>query len=271
MFGYLIASAPGLTPEELDKYKACYCGLCRCLKERHGELSRLTLNYDMSFLILLLDSLYDFEKEEDSKRCIAHPTEKRKYEISEATRYAADMLIVLSYFKCLDDWKDESALTGIAAAKFFEKKARSLKEVYPRQYASIEQGLFELECIEKENSDNADAACASFGHIMGEIFVYKQDRWEDNLYALGNALGRFIYLVDAAVDLKSDTIKGSYNPFRKYYGLDNYNRFKDILKMFLADAVYEFEKLPLIDNTGIMKNILCTGLWAKFEEKYGSL
>ena len=54
MFGYLAADPARLSPEELARYKACYCGLCRCLQERHGTLSRLTLNYDMTFLVLLL-------------------------------------------------------------------------------------------------------------------------------------------------------------------------------------------------------------------------
>ena len=54
MFGYVIANPDSLSPEELARYKSCYCGLCRTLKERHGSLSRLTLTYDMTFLVLLL-------------------------------------------------------------------------------------------------------------------------------------------------------------------------------------------------------------------------
>ena len=59
MFGTLIASASSLSEEEMKRYKACYCGLCRSLKQRYGQFSRLTLNYDMTFLILLLQSLYE--------------------------------------------------------------------------------------------------------------------------------------------------------------------------------------------------------------------
>ena len=272
MFGYLIASASTLTEDEIKRYKATYCGLCRCIGENHGEMSRLTLNYDMTFLVLLLESLYDCEEECGAKRCLAHPREKREYWQSEITRYAADMQIILSYFKLLDDWKDDKSLGALTASKMLEREALSLKEKYPRQYMAVENGIGRLAQLETSNSEDADSAAASFGAIMGELFVYKDDRWQKYLYNMGDALGRFIYLVDAAVDLDKDKRKGDYNPFMKYYGRpDNAESFKIILKLFLADAVNCFEKLPLIDDVGIMKNILCSGLWAKFEEKYGSI
>lgn len=36
MFGYVIANLEGLTQAQKDRYKGCYCGLCRVLKQRHG-------------------------------------------------------------------------------------------------------------------------------------------------------------------------------------------------------------------------------------------
>ena len=96
MFGYLIASVSQLQDEEIRRYKACYCGLCRSLKQRHGQLSRLTLNYDMTFLILLLQSLYELPETTGSETCIAHPREKRDWWRSEITDYAADMNVALS-------------------------------------------------------------------------------------------------------------------------------------------------------------------------------
>ena len=57
MFGYVIANLEGLTQAQKDRYKGCYCGLCRVLKQRHGFSGRLTLTYDMTFLVLLLSCL----------------------------------------------------------------------------------------------------------------------------------------------------------------------------------------------------------------------
>ena len=58
MFGYVIANKDIMTEEQEARYRACYCGLCRALQRRHGSLARLTLTYDMTFLILLLNSMY---------------------------------------------------------------------------------------------------------------------------------------------------------------------------------------------------------------------
>ena len=271
MFGYLIASPSGLTEEELARYRACYCGLCRTLKERHGSLSRLTLNYDMTFLVLLLQSLYEDEERSGSARCPAHPRKSRDWWAGRATEYAADMNVALSYLKCMDNWRDEDSFFALAEAKALKKTFEKIKAEYPAQCAAMEQSIFELTALENAGIEDPDGAAATFGHLMGAVFCMRGDRWSDTLYAMGDAMGRFIYLLDAMVDLDADTRNGRYNPFRRYYGLENAPMFKDILKTFLADAVIEFEKLPLVQDVSLMKNILCSGLWSRFEEKYGPI
>ena len=39
---------------EFDLYRATYCGLCRCLRRRCGLLAPMFLNFDFTFLTLLL-------------------------------------------------------------------------------------------------------------------------------------------------------------------------------------------------------------------------
>ncbi len=268
MFGYLLAAVSSLTEEQVSRYKASYCGLCRSLKARHGQLSRLTLNYDMTFLILLLESLYEPEEFSGSDICIAHPRKKRDWWRSEITDYAADMNVALAYLNRLDDWKDDTSLAALAEAGTLKSAYRKVTEQYPRQCAAMKQSLMELSYLERNNIEDADAAAATFGHLLGSVFVYREDRWQDTLYRLGDSLGRFIYLLDAMVDLPKDAYKNSYNPFRKYYGLENEDRFRDILKIFLSDAVVQFDVLPLVQDVGLMKNILCCGLWTVFEEKF---
>ncbi len=268
MVGYLIASASSLTEEERIRYKATYCGLCRTLKDRHGQISRLTLNYDMTFLILLLQSLYEPEEKSGVETCIAHPREKREWWRSEISDYAADMNVALAYLNRLDDWRDDGSVLALAESGILKKAYQETAEKYPRQCAAMEQSIMELSYLEKNGIEDPDAAAATFGHLLGSVFVWREDRWQEPLYRLGDSLGRFIYLLDAAVDLEKDAYKDSYNPFRKYYGLDNEERFRDILKIFLADAVIQFDFLPLVKDVGLMKNILCSGLWTVFDEKF---
>lgn len=268
MFGYLAAQPGALTQEELARYKSAYCGLCRSLKLRHGELSRLTLNYDLTFLALLLGSLYEPEERTGEQRCIAHPREKHAYTVTEMTDYAADMNVMLAYLKCMDNWRDDASLVSLAEAAALKKAYGALAERYPRQHEAMTASLTALAALEQAHDENADAAAATFGALMAEVLVYREDRWSDTMRRMGGALGRFVYIMDAAMDLDSDTLHNSYNPFRRYYGLDNTQRFRDILRMLLSECVFYFDKLPLVQDAGILKNILCFGLWQQFDAKF---
>lgn len=268
MFGYLAAQADKLTEEQFARYRSCYCGLCKALKDRHGQLSRLTLNYDLTFALLLLNSLYEPEERSGELRCAAHPRTPHAWWQSEMTDYAADVNVMLAYLKCMDNWNDDANLVSLTQAAALKRAYIELAEKYPRQHAAMSNSITALSALEKAHDESPDRAAATFGEFMAELFVYKEDRWSDTLRAMGRALGRFVYIMDAAMDLDADTLHNSYNPFRRYYGLDNEQRFRDILKMLLAECVYYFDKLPLVLDADIMKNILCFGTWQQFEAKF---
>ncbi len=270
MFGYLTAATGVLEADALGRYKAVYCGLCRSLERCFGQVARLTLNYDMSFLVLLLSSLYEPEEESGNARCARHPIEAQHYVMSEVSDYAAHMNIAMAYLKCLDDWKDDRRLSALAEAKTLRAGYDRVRERYPRQCAAIEAALADLSALEDAGREDPDAAAACFGAMMREIFVWKEDRWADALRRMADALGRFLYLLDAAMDLDDDVRHGSYNPFRSLAGeADNAGRFRDILRMQLGECIYWYDKLPLVEDSGLMQNILCIGLWHAFQQKYG--
>ena len=268
MFGYLTASVQQLTEEQALRYKAFYCGVCMSLKRRHGQLSRLTLNYDLSFLVLLLSSLYEPEESVEESCCVVHPFKKQPKRFNEMSDYAADMNLMLAYLKCMDNWQDDGSILSLTEAAALKKSYQQLTALYPRQHQAMHSSLAALHAMEKERIEDPDAAASCFGALMAEILVYREDRWSGTLRAMGMALGRFIYIMDAVMDLNADTRKNSYNPFRRYYGLDNECRFRDILKMLLAECVYHFDKLPLVQDADILKNILCLGLWQQFDASF---
>lgn len=269
MFGYLIADRGNLTKVEDERYRAAYCGLCKRLRSRWGQLSGLTLNYDQCFLILLLQSLYEDKETCGESSCIAHPRKKQCWWTSRFTDYAADMNIALSFLKLRDDWNDDGNVAALAASHALKSAYEKISLSYPRQCNAMECSIKMLQQIEKENRDDPDAAAETFATMMAEVFVYSEDRWNDTLRKFGAALGRSLYIMDACMDLESDSIHNSYNPFRKYYGLpDNGQRFQDILKMLLGEVLYYFDRLPLVLDAGILKNILCYGLWTQYDKKY---
>ena len=269
MFGYLVADTGALTEEQFARYRACYCGLCRSIRERHGQQAGLSLTYDMAFLVLLLSSLYEPEEREGEGTCMPHPVKARDYWQNEITAYAADLNTALAYLKCLDDWEDDGNLGALAEAKLLEKSFRETEANWPRQCEAIRRSLDALHALEKDRIEDADAAAASFGELMAELMVWREDRWAQDLRALGHSLGRFLYVMDACMDLDADTRRNRYNPFRRFYGLpDNEQRFRDILEMILGECLYAFDRLPLVQDVPLLKNILCAGLWQQFDQKY---
>lgn len=269
MFGCLSVSNEYLTEEMLLRYKACYCGLCRSLRSRHGELTGFCLSYDMTFLVLLLSALYEPEETKGEDICLVHPRAAQPWINNEFVDYAADMNVILSYLKCMDDWRDDGNLISVTAAAALRREYKALSKVYPEFFALAEESVSEISALEKSNEDNPDAVAAPFGRLMGEMFAFKKDRWSPSLRAIGENLGRFIYLSDACVDLNADVFRNRYNPFRQRYGLDNEELFRNILKLYLADCVYIFDTLPIVDDADLIKNILCVGVWNQFNKKYG--
>ena len=270
MFGYLTADRAHLTPEEDARYHAAYCGLCRRLRARYGFLAGMTLNYDQCFLILLLQSLYEERETAGSSVCAAHPREKQNWWQCRYTDYAADMNILLSYHKLMDNWEDDGSLLSLSAAKGLRRASEELEKLYPRQAETMRRSLQALRGLEQENREDPDGAAGTFAEIMAEVFVVHDDRWADTLRGFGAALGRSLYIMDAAMDLDSDAKTNSFNPFRRWYGLNgNDERFRSILRMLLGEAMFYFDRLPLVTDAGILKNILCEGLWSAFDKKYG--
>lgn len=265
MFGYVLVNKPELKIREFEVYRSYYCGLCHALKSRYGNLSRLTLNYDMTFLVMLLSDLYDAEDNTTCGHCMLHPVKKYCSRRNEVTDYCADMCILLSYYKCLDDWKDEKKLSKKLMAGVLGKKCRKVKERYPEKAEFVENRLNMLSIVESSKADHIDKAARVFGEIMAEIFVYKDDRWKEDLYKIGFYLGKFIYLLDAYEDIENDIKSGAYNPFKGIYKNEDFdNQVLKLLLLMIGECTDAFERLPLVENVEILRNILYSGVWVRF-------
>ena len=166
MFGYIAINKAEMKFKDYDVYQAYYCGLCRRLKECYGKRGQLTLSYDMTFLIVLLTGLYEPKTIAGETRCIAHPLEKHPTKINEYTDYAASMNLILSYYKCKDDWTDERKKKGYIAAKALEPKIKKIESNYPEKVRLIHSKLEEINQYEKKGETNLDLMAGLFGDIM---------------------------------------------------------------------------------------------------------
>ncbi len=267
MFGYVTICEPELKVKDLRKYKAYYCGLCRTLKERHGGLGQMTLTYDMTFAVILLTSLYESNIRTSMHRCKAHPIKQQNMLQNEITEYAADMNVLLAYYHMKDDWEDEKKISGYAGTRVLKRKAEKIIRNYPVQSRVIQEELGALARYEKEESVDIDKTAGCFGRLMAELFIYKNDMWEERLRKVGFFLGKFIYIMDAYEDLEKDLIAGSYNPLKDLSKQEDYEeRCQEMLCMMIAECSAQFEALPCLLDVDILRNILYDGVWTKYRK-----
>ena len=266
MFGYVIINKGDMKFREFDIYHAYYCGLCRVLKEKYGLWGQMTLSYDMTFVIMLLTGLYEPKETAGSCKCAAHPFERHGVRINEFTEYAADMNLLLSYYKCKDDWEDEGKYRQRLCAALLRKGYRTLEKKYKGKIRRVERLMSQLGKEEKAGCRELETMSPRVGEVMAEIMVCKEDVWEESLYRLGMYLGKFIYLCDAYEDIEKDLKNGNYNPLSGIYESPDFEEeCKGILTMMMAECSKEFEKLPILENIGILRNIIYSGVWYRYE------
>ena len=283
MFGYITPLKPELKIKDFTKFRSYYCGLCFHLKNNAGNIPRAVLNYDMTFLAVLLDSISLKEPEAQIKRCFIHPFEKKPVIMNnEALTYSAAININLYYYKIKDDIEDDNDIKS----KFFEiilnpyqkKVSSSIKNINE----VIESSLKDLSILEKtKNFNYIDEIAHPFSHIVGFIlkeYPYKLiddcDDLRNKLYNFGYTLGKWIYLIDAFDDLKDDIEKQKFNPLNYLYNKENksYNELlpsiKERLEFNILNCSYNCNEilkiLPLKRNEDILKNVLELGMMDKY-------
>ncbi len=299
MFGYVVANQPELKIKDAAVYRSFYCGLCRELKERYGLLGQLSLNYDLTFVILFLSGIYEPATCKGKGCCAVHPLIPQELRKNVLTAYAADMNILLTYYKCQDDWEDERSPLGYGYSLALKAKAGEVEKKYPRKAGKISHYLKTIKDIERKNllrsgkerekdsglgyvdeisgasghireKDSGfgyiDEISGAFGHIMEEIFAWRHDAFEARIRRFGFYLGKFIYIMDAFEDIEKDEKNGSYNPFAGMLSQEDFEeRVKSLLVLMMAEACREFEKLPAMCYTDILRNILYSGVFTRFE------
>ena len=283
MFGYVTPLKAEMKVKDFARFKCYYCGLCCHIKKEFGNIPRMSLNYDMTFLGLLLDALNPNELKVSSHRCSLHPTEK-KLVISDnkALSYAAAMNISLFYYKLLDDVNDDKNLKS----KFFSLVLSPYKKKFNSSIIkineNIKQCLNKLSILEDNKSfTSIDEICDPFSKLVGIILrdypyelIDDSEDLRNTLYNLGYSIGKWIYLIDALDDLKSDMEKEKFNPINFLYNKDSlsYDQFIEFIKPKIEFTILNcgytlkenLKKLQLNRNKDILYNIIELGLMDKY-------
>lgn len=266
MFGYIITNHQTLPEDRQLRFRSFYCGLCRVLHRKFGIIGQATLSYDMTFLAMFLNSLYEPAEKCGKENCALHPFKKHAYTESTIFEYVAAMNIALAYHKCLDNWRDDKNIPSITEAKLLKRAYKIVETQYPEKCAAIETWLQEIHEIENKHIEQIDPPVNATGKMMGELFaIDPADVWADSLRIVGDGLGRFIYMMDAYDDLPNDIRKKRFNPLKAYMHEKHFEDMcKDALMMMVADCTDEFERLPIIQDADIIRNVLYSGIWSKY-------
>lgn len=256
-----------LTFREYEHYRAYYCGLCKTLKRDFTETSRVSINYDITFLILILTSVYNPKSEIFYEKCVANPIKEKKHMKNEFTDYAAAMNILLTYYKLEDNVEDRGDLKDKIARKLYKKSYKKALAIYPEKAEKIKKHLQELSNLEKEESDSIDKTSNTFGELMREIFTYKEDEYTERLREVGFNIGKYIYILDAYEDLDKDIENNEYNPFKKYK--DNREELKEKVEKNIMMCLSRLENailsLNIQVNNGIINNIIYSGIYLRYK------
>ncbi len=265
MFGYIDILPGKLEEDRRKRYKACYCGLCRALKDKAGAPGRLTLSNEMTFRSILRRSLDEPKETAGCAACLIHPVKKRDYARTGATEYAADMNLLLAYYKCLDNAEDDHSPAQARMAEKLKGYADDAAKRYPRQAEGVRESLAAIREAEKKNGQDADALSRLSGQMLGSVFVWKEDAFAPFLYAAGYALGQFIYLMDAWEDYDEDLKKGRFNPLRGVHEQEDYEELiQETLVMMMGRAKEALDLLPLEKDVDLIQNVIYDGVWNRY-------
>ncbi|EOD01376.1 hypothetical protein L21TH_0597 [Caldisalinibacter kiritimatiensis] len=281
MFGYVTPHKAELKVKEYNLFKGYYCGLCKALGKEFNQLVRFGLNYDITFLGLLLSSLDERKETIRPENCIAAPFKKKPIvQPNKYIEYAANISVILFYFKLLDDWKDEKSLKALVASTAYLLPVYKAKKVYKDKYISIKSDLKRLTELEKKKCKSIDESADAFARLMGTIAVpnfIKDEKTSRVLNWLGYNLGRWIYILDAFNDIEKDIKKNNYNPILLQYNYKNnesvgqfINRVKEPIEFTLTftldNIAKSYELLDVKRNRSIIENIIYMGTRHKMQQ-----
>ncbi len=273
MFGYVKAHKGELRMWEYETYKAVYCSLCRQLGKTYGPFSRLTLNYDFTFLAVLSLSLKEGCCNFESKRCAFNPLKKCKYVKSAGSdlSLAAGAAMVMLYYKLLDNVEDSKGFKKLGyklLIPLFKSKHKKAKKLYPHIDEIVEEYISRQAALEKAGCTNLDEIAEPTSNALGKIFELcsENESQQRVLYRVGYCMGKWIYLIDCGADIEKDIKHGNYNPIKGEIpkGADPLEYAKErltpVLNSCISDCGLSFQLLDIKKYKGILENIIYLGL-----------
>ena len=272
MFGYVKTDKPEMKIKEYEAYRGLYCSLCKAMGRHFGVLSRLTLSYDITFLLLSRLSFTGTLPRFEGGRCPFNPTKKCNYCCNgdEELKYAAAVSMMLFYHKVRDNISDSSVAKKILMyliLPWATLKYKKAKKMYHEVALIIEECMLRQSETESKNSLLTDEAAHQSAEALGRITAYNISDPENNIYRFGYGIGKWVYLTDAFDDIEKDIKNGSYNVFVNKYSLKDgeltdeiKNEISGTINMSSDVFISAYENIDNKTLSPIMENIIYEGM-----------
>lgn len=272
MLGYVRTCKPEMKIKYYEAYRGIYCSLCKTLGKQYGVLSRMLLSYDVTFLIVVMLSVRNALPSFKKGRCPFNPAKRCNYciDCNSDFSFAAAFTVLMFYYKVRDNIADSGFFKGLMM-RMLLPYASALRKKALKKYKRLDDmicgGMRRQAYTERSNTDITDKAAHESADLLGRIFCY-DDADNITLYRFGYAVGRFVYLIDAADDIKNDLKNKSFNVFVNCFGLHSPDELTDEMKeqieatlnMSRAQALEAFSNLDTEIFVPIVENILTDGL-----------
>lgn len=271
MFGYVRPNKAELKIKEFVRYRSLYCGICKTISRKYGQLPRLATGYDLTFLALFLSALEPEDQGSEMQACILHPFKKTPMALSsESLDFCAAAAVLLSRYKLLDNIADsENVFKSRAGALAFRRASRKAASEYKEMDGLIGEGMkrqAEAEANFTEDAFSPEGVSEPFSKLLGGLTALSppvrkaEEQLKAGLVFLGENLGAWIYLIDALDDREEDRAENRFNPL---LGGDEERKLKDVLAYMQEkeDAIdASAGLLPFYRDAAILKNIIQEGL-----------
>lgn len=213
MFGYVKTDFPNMYVKDVTLYKAMYCGLCKSIGKVCGQRGRMVLNYDLTFLSVLLHNVMGNDVTIEKQHCIIHHVRKRPIAVpDELSERIGALNVILARYKLNDDVHDDGK--GKLTRAFLAKAYRKAKKKEPELDRIVCECYKDLTEYEKTGGDSIDISADPFGRMMTEtVKILAGEYVSEELLDLAYNLGKWIYLIDAIDDFDKDKKRKSFNVF----------------------------------------------------------
>lgn len=290
MFGYVKPYVPSLSVAEYEAYRGAYCGLCRTMGSLTGQLSRLTLSYDLAFLVIFRLAAEKLPASFERKGCIAHPLSRRTHmKWNPVLEYCAAASAVLTAGKIRDDAADETGgkrFLSKLLLPFGNSITRRVRKKVGALENEIKLDLEKLSMIERDMTPSLDAPADAYAASLSKVVSFGLEGDAEKISKeIGRAIGKIIYVLDAADDLAEDIRGEKYNPLALIYDepFEDPSAEKPLLKKEIADELYTAvgieanraaASFELLDDTdiaiykGFVMNVLTLGIRAEAERVF---